>query len=367
MVPLKSAFVTFKALTGLLLLTRLPRIMRKLHIGIIGAGGIVLQRHLPALLEMPDVEIVAVSNSSYESSVRFCDTHLPHATPMKNWADLVALPDLDIIWIGTQPYMHAPICISALEAGRHVFCQARMAMNAAEAEEMLQAAQKRPHLVTMLCPPPMGMRGDLVMHQLLRERFIGEPTSIRLRSLNSSFIDASAPAHWRQKIELSGCNVLTLGIYVEVLQRWLGRISAVTARSKTVHPLRGLYEVRIPDLVNVLAEFESGAEGVLEFSGVSPFAPTDQLEIYGEHGAIHYDLASEQIKMGRVGDQSLRDYPVPPELVREWTVEHDFIHAVRNPGLPRPRPSFEDGLAYMQVVEAVAESARSQRRVEIPG
>ncbi len=340
--------------------------MRKLHIGIVGAGGIVLQRHLPALLAMPDVEIVAVSNSSYESSVRFCDEHLPHATPMKNWADLVALPDLDIIWIGTQPYMHAPICISALEAGRHVFCQARMAMDAAEAEEMLDASRKRPHLVTMLCPPPMGMRGDLVMRDLLQSRQIGDPVSVRLRSLSGIFLNAAAPAHWRQRVELSGCNVLTLGIYVEVLQRWLGPIRAVTARSKTLYPFRELYEVKIPDMVNVLVEFENGAEGVLEFSGISAFAPTDQLEIYGDHGAIHYDLAGEVIRVGRLGDDALRDHPIPPELSREWTVERDFINAVRDPQAPRPHPDFADGLAYMRVVQAVSESAQSQRRVEIP-
>jgi len=314
---------------------------------------------------MPDVEIVAVSNSTYASSERFCKEHLPHATPLKNWAELVSLPDLDIIWIGTPPYMHAPICVSALEAGRHVFCQARMAMNLAEAQEMLVAAQKRPHLVTMLCPPPYGMRGDLMMQRLLSEEWIGNPTRVHLRSLSSAFLDPSAPPHWRQRIELSGLNVLTLGIYVEVLQRWLGPIRAVTARSSIVHRIRGLYEVQIPDIVHVLAEFENGAEAVLEFSGVDTFAPADQLEIYGDRGALRYEFGTEKIAAGRLGDSGLEPIEIPADLVREWTVERDFIAAVKNPSLPRPRPSFEDGVAYMSVVQAVADSAASQKRVEI--
>ena len=78
-------------------------------------------RHLPALKKNPGVEIVAVSNSTYESSERFCRDELPQATPMRNWADLLAVPDLDIIWIGTPPYMHSAVTISALEAGKHVF------------------------------------------------------------------------------------------------------------------------------------------------------------------------------------------------------------------------------------------------------
>ena len=337
----------------------------KLHIGIVGAGGIVLQRHLPALLAMPDVEIIAVSNSTYASSERFCKEHLPHATPLKNWAELVSLPDLDIVWIGTPPYMHAPISVSALEAGRHVFCQARMSMNLAEAQEMLAAAQKRPHLVTTLCPPPYGLKGDFMMQRLLKEEWIGKPTRVRLRSLSSVFLDPAAPPHWRQRVELSGLNVLTLGIYVEVLQRWLGPIRAVTARTKIVHPFRGLYEVRIPDVVHVLAEFENGAEAVLEFSGVDAFAPSDALEIYGDRGALRYEFGAETIMAGRLGDCALEPIEIPADLAREWTVERDFIAAVKKPSEPRPRPTFEDGVAYMRVVQAVADSATAHRRVEV--
>ena len=69
---------------------------------------------------------------------------MPQATPMRNWADLVALPDLDVIWIGTPPYLHSAVTVSALEAGKHVFCQARMSMDLAEAEEMLAASDVIP-------------------------------------------------------------------------------------------------------------------------------------------------------------------------------------------------------------------------------
>ena len=337
----------------------------KLRIGIVGAGGIVLQRHLPALLAMPNVEIVAVSNSTYASSERFCREHLPHATPLKNWAELVSLRELDVVWIGTPPYMHAPVSISALEAGRHVFCQARMAMNLEEANEMRVAARKRPHLVAMLCPPPHGMRGDAFMRKLLKDQIIGRPHQVRLQSLSPVYLNASAPAHWRQQIELGGVNVLTLGIYVEVLQRWLGPIRAVTARAKIVHRTRDHYDVRTPDLVTVLAEFDNGAEGVLEFSGVAAFAPVDRLEIYGDCGTLRYDFSSDTITAGHLGDRAAQTLEMPAGVEGEWTVEKDFIAAVKDPEQPRPHPTFEEGAAYMRVVQAVADSVAGQRRVEI--
>src|SRR5258705_10486812 len=69
----------------------------KLRIGIVGAGNIVRTRHLPALKKNSDVEIVAVSNSTYESSERFCRENALEALPIRNWAELVSTPDIDII------------------------------------------------------------------------------------------------------------------------------------------------------------------------------------------------------------------------------------------------------------------------------
>ena len=149
----------------------------KLRVGIVGAGNIVRTRHLPALEKNPDVEIVAVSNSTYESSEKFCREYSLSALPIHDWAELVATPDIDIVWIGTTPYMHSAVTISALEAGKHVFCQARMSMDLAEADEMLAASKRYPELVTMLCPPPFGLRGDLMVKKILAENYIGQSPS----------------------------------------------------------------------------------------------------------------------------------------------------------------------------------------------
>lgn len=336
----------------------------KLRIGMVGAGGIVLHRHLPALLAMEEVEIVAVCNASYESSRRFCHEHLPRATPMKNWADLVALPDLDIVWISTPPYMHAPVTVSALEAGRHVFCQARMAMNLEEAEEMLDASRQNPELVTALCPPPQGLKGDHLVRELLGEQAIGAPIGFRLQSLAPTYLNADAPLHWRQRIELSGLNVLALGIYAEVLQRWLGPIRAVSAQSTTLHRMRGGEEVRIPDRVEVLVEFVNGVHGTMELSGITAAPKADDLRIDGSVASFYYNFANDQITITRPGEEP-QIVGIPADEARHWTVERDFIDAILYPQQPRPRPSFEDGVAYMRVVQGVADSIAEGRRIEL--
>jgi predicted dehydrogenase len=337
----------------------------KLRIGIVGAGNIVRTRHLPALKKNPDAEIVAVSNSTYESSEQFCKEHCPGATPMQNWADLLAVPDLDIIWIGTPPYMHSAVTISALEAGKHVFCQARMAMDLAEAEEMLATTKRFPELVTMLCPPPYGMQADLLVKKMLAENAIGTPHAVRLQSFTGVYLNPEAPAHWRQKIEISGLNVLTLGIYVEVLQRWLGDIAGVFARGKILNAERRGYRVIVPDMLNVLCVLENGAEGVLEFSGVHAGAANDRLRIFGDRGALLYDFTNERVRSVKYGGREMEDLDVPKELVTEWRVEDDFINAVKSKGRVRPRPNFEDGVRYMRVVQAVADSRAGNEWVPI--
>jgi len=284
---------------------------------------------------------------------------------MRNWPELLALPDIDIIWIGTPPVMHSAVTVSALEAGKHVFCQARMSMDLAEAEEMLAASKRYPELVTMLCPPPMGMRADLLVKKLLAEDYIGRPHHVRLQSFASNYLDPGAPPHWRQRIEISGLHVLTLGIYVEVLQRWLGDINGVFARGNIVQPIRQGYEVIIPELLTVLCAFDNGAEGVLEFSGVDALAPSDRVEIYGSSGTLTYDFGSDVVQAGKVGDRGLHAVELPAELETEWRVEEDFLAAVKSKGRVRPHPNFEDGLRYMRVVQAIADSRARNEWVAI--
>src|SRR6266536_3160927 len=143
----------------------------KLRIGIIGAGGIVRSRHLPALRAVEGVEVVAVCNRSRESGEAVArEWSIPEV--MTDWRDLVARPDLQAVFIGTWPYTHAEMSVAALEAGKHVFCQARMARDLAEARQMLAAAERHPRQVAMLCPGlGNGTQGDRLIRHLLSQGY----------------------------------------------------------------------------------------------------------------------------------------------------------------------------------------------------
>lgn len=337
---------------------------RVIRIGFIGAGGIVRQRHLPALKAMEGVELVAVCNQHQESAAAVsADYGIPEIAT--KWEDVVARPDIDVVWIGTTPHLHAPITIAALEAGKHVFCQARMAMNLSEARSMLTAAESHPGQATMLCPAPMALKYGLYFNKLLRDRAIGRIYHFYFRALTAQWANASAPAHWRQRTEISGDNILSVGIYAEALARFLGNPVSLCARGEVFIENRGGYTVRIPDYVHVLGRWPQDVAGTLEWSGVAWHGGSERVEIYGSEGRLVYDFSNDRILLGRSGDAQITEVEVPPEFKREWTVEQDFIHAVREHG--HPEPSFRTGVRYMEFVDAVQRSMAETAWVRLPG
>jgi len=343
--------------------------MEEVRIGIIGAGGIVKQRHLPGLRTVPGAKVRVVCNRSRESGEAIArEWEIPEVTT--DWRALVARDDLDAVLIGTWPYTHAEMTIAALEAGKHVFCQARMARTASEAHAMLRAAEAHPHLVTMLCPPPAGMLGDRLIRRLLAEGYLGEPREVLATGRQAGNLDASAPLHWRQNFALQGYNTLTLGLWLEVIHRWMGPHRRVTAILKTHTPERldaatGLRErVEIAESVAIAAELQNGAVGCYQFSGVARHASPNCIELYGTEGTLRYNLDTEEVLGGRASDAEARPLAIPAELARPWTVEADWIAGIRE-GTP-VEPNFVDGVLYMEFTEAVYRSFRLGKAVELP-
>ena len=334
-----------------------------IRIGIVGAGSIVRQRHLPGLRLLDGVSVDVVANSTPASAGKFIQEEALAARVAENWEALVNDPGIDAVWIGTHPDLHEPVTLAALRAGKHVFCQARMARDLPEARRMLAAAEAAPDLVTMLCPPPYGLRQDTFIRHLLAEKFIGDIEELDLESLNGAFLDPTAPAHWRQRRETSGRNVMTLGIYTEVLQRWLGAIDWVEADGRVATPVRDGYRVEIPEELEVRAGFAQGFPARWNFSNIHSGDPVEALTLTGRGGRLRIDFLTEEIRLEKDGTVSLLE--TPAGLSRPWQVERDFIDAVRSPTLPHPRPTFEDGVAYMEVVQAVEDARISGIRVPV--
>lgn len=337
-----------------------------LRVGFVGAGGIVRQRHVPGLKQVPGVELYGVVNRSPESSERAAkELGIAHTYP--SWQELIADPNVDVVWVGTQPYMHSTLTIAALAAGKHVFCQARLAMDAADAQAMVDAAAKSDRTV-MICPPPHYMEGDRLVRRLIAEGFLENLRSMLVRSYNNTFADPAKPLHWREIGSLSGVNTMDVGMMSEVTTRWVGPASRVMAFARTTYETRPAEggrrgKVDRPDTLSAICELRRGGVGTFMVSTVVHHGNPNYIELYGSEGTIKYTMGADHIMAGKA-DGALERVDISPDEWRHWTVERDFVEAVRG-GNRTPEPTFEDGLAYMKFTEAVFESADSGRAVEV--
>lgn len=114
-----------------------------LKIGIIGCGGIAKGKHMPALQEIADCEMVAfcdiIPERAEEAAAKF---GVEGAKTYTDYKELLKDPAIDVVHVCTPNRSHCFITVDALEAGKHVMCEKPMAINTAEAEKMLEAAKR---------------------------------------------------------------------------------------------------------------------------------------------------------------------------------------------------------------------------------
>jgi predicted dehydrogenase len=343
---------------------------KKIRIGLIGAGANTRLRHIPGFREQPEVDIVAVCNRRPESTNAIArEFGVPRT--YAHWEELLADPEMDTIVIGTWPYLHCPITLAALERGLHVLTEARMSMNAAQAHQMLQAARKHPELVTQIVPSPFGLKGHDVMRELIEAGYLGELREVQVMGMNAALADPAGPLSWRQDAALSGFNMLTLGIVHETLLRWVPPPVRVLAQAHAhlatrIDPESGVRRaVGTPDSVQVLTVLANGARASYHFSGVTDFGQKMSIQLYGSEGMLHYDLAADKIFGARRSKGEPSEIPIPPDKVRSWRVEADFIDAIRT-GSKIQLTDFAGGVAYMEFTEAVALSAERGEAIDLP-
>ena len=344
--------------------------METIRIGIVGLGANTRSRHLPGLRACQAVEVDAVCNSSAESTSRAASEHEIPRT-FENWQQLVEDPDLDAVVIGTWPYLHCPITLAALQAGKHVMTEARMAMDSSQAHEMLAASQQRPELVTQIVPSPLGLPCHRAVLDILASGQLGTIREVVVLATNSGYADPHTPLHWRQSREFSGLNSLALGIVHEPLARWLPDPLDLFARATTFTSQRPsedgdlVEDVGTPDSLHVLTQFPNGARGIYHISGVLHGGPAPQIHIYGEQGSLKYLLAPEDQLLLAGSDGVFQPLEVPPEQRGGWRVEEEFVAAIRG----QEQIQFTDfsaGVRYMEFTEAVDISAREDRLVTLP-
>ena len=124
--------------------------MKKLKIGIIGCGGIANGKHMPALKQLPNVEMVAFCDIIVERAEKAkVDYGTPDAKVYENYKDLISDESIDVVHVCTPNRSHSFITVDALDSGKHVMCEKPMAINSEEALKMIEAAKRNNKKLTI--------------------------------------------------------------------------------------------------------------------------------------------------------------------------------------------------------------------------
>ncbi len=342
----------------------------EVRIGIVGAGSIARKRHLPGFRAIPGVRVMGVCNSRRESSNRVAREYdIPKI--FGSWEHLVEDADIDAVVIGTWPYLHCPITLAALDAGKHVLTQARMAMNAREAQRMLDRSRECPAQTTMVVPSPYGLVGEEFVRSLIDDGFLGHLREVHVTGRSSALADPKSPLSWRQITKYSGFNMLNLGILYESVLRWVPPADRVLAHASKLIPKRldpetgKAARVGTADHVGVLTGQEDGSVGVYRLSGVVLHGEEMTVELFGSAGSLRYDLIRDELFGAKKDQAELQPMAIPEARRGGWNVEAEFIGAIRGEN-PVVHTDFLTAARYMQFTEAVARSSRHQQPVGLP-
>jgi predicted dehydrogenase len=277
--------------------------MAIIKVGLIGAGWMG-RAHAAAFEnatrifgdEPATLQIVSVADVSEAAARDFAMRfRVPHWS--KQWRELVADPEIDVIDITTPNDAHPEIAIAALAAGKHVYCEKPMANTAADAKAMRDAAVMAGVRTLVgfnyLCSPIQAYAKELIMSGALGKIF-----HFRGTFDNDYMVDPAFPFTWRTDAKAAGragalgdmtTHVISLAHYL------VGEVTEVCAARQTLHPVRktaaGVERlVENDDLAHLICRFAGGASGYLEASRVGTGRKLYlSYEIQGTEGALLFD------------------------------------------------------------------------------
>ena len=353
--------------------------MNPLRVGVVGAG--IGVHYAESFQRIGDVEVVALCASSTRNAGPAAD-RLGIEAVFTDFDEMLAQLELDIVAIATPNDLHHPMTLAAVEAGAHVLCDKPLAMNSAQALEMLEAAERRGvrHIV------PFWWRFLPVVtraHELLADGSFGEPHFAYVRYLNCGWGDPHGPMRWQFDLTRSGTGALAnIGSHaIHVLQWLAGDITRVCAHSavnvaERTWPDGTVAHPDAEDTVAFVAELRNGAPVSFLASSVAYQARSAfSVAVHCSEGSVGVAAESHwphsaigRLTVMRRGDEGPRQLAVPgpptsgglpagaqPQDVAYTAIAAELVAAIRH---ARPAaPGFGEGLRVQEVIDAASASA----------
>ena len=304
-----------------------------------------------------------------------------------DWRELIDRDDIHIINICSPNSLHLEQLLAALAAGKHIYCDKPLVVNAAEAAQV-EAALARYRGIGQMTLHSRFYPATLRAKQLIGEGFLSNVISFRGAYLLAGGVDPERPPGWRQRPTEGGGALGDLGPHVlDLLDYLVGPVASVRAQTRVLYPERpdGAGR-RVPvaeDQVLMLARLAGGALGTIEASTLATGVENElRFELHGDRGALRfnlmeasylqaYDLREPETPLG--GQRGWRQiatvsryeppavFPTPKDSPG-WLRGHihclyNFLQGVAS-GV-QPEPSLQRGVDLQRKIAAVARSVET--------
>jgi len=356
-------------------------------IGIVGTG-FARNTQIPGFRDCMGAKVVAIA-SRHQDRAASVAQEFGIEKVARDWQELVSLNDVDLVSIVTPPSTHMEITLAALAQGKAVLCEKPMALNAAEAQRMTEAAAAR-GVLALIDHELRFLNSRRTMRAMLQSGAIGS-----IRHCNYVFRSdyrgiADRAWDWWSDVGMGGGTLGAIGSHVIDSYRWIlgteiTEVLGMLATHITERPEKASGEMRLvtsDDEAKLLfrfadGPFNRGATGAASLSVVESGSYENRLEFYGSTGALMVEETGE-LWHSPAGSGAWRpvqvdqDHMAPGMRQSSWSrgftaFSGAIVEALRSgKKTVKDAATFADGLRVQRVLDAARESHKSGRWVQVP-
>jgi predicted dehydrogenase len=333
------------------------------NVGVIGLG--MGRDHLMQYKDVPDVRILGIADVD-EKRLESCraEFSVPHA--FSDYRKLLKLADLDAVSVALPNNLHASVTIEALEAGRHVLVEKPMAMNAAEARRMIEAAGRTGKHLALAMNYRWNIREAGYLRQVIAAGTLGEIYSVRSVSTRRRTFPRGHKIWFSDRSRSGGGALIDMGPHILDLAMWFAgdwEPVSVSGVARTAI----MTDTDIDDYACGLVRMKGGCTISIESTWASHTRPGLSVTVLGTKGGAVLDMSSSQVLTFFGEDGATLTESKPTEIVlspdMEPRVQAHFVDCIRTGKAAENTPA--RGLAVMQIIEGIYRSSADGREVRI--
>jgi predicted dehydrogenase len=327
-----------------------------LRLGVLGVSTFATKRMIPAMQKAQDITVAAIASRTRDKCDRAA-SELSIAKAYGSYEELLADREIDAVYIPLPNHLHVPYAIKAAEAGKHVLCEKPIALNAAQARELVAVRDRTGVLIQEAAMVRVHPRWVATRAELSKgaSSKIGE-----LKAIVSSFgYTLRFRDNIRYHADMGGGTLLDVGFYPVSISRFCFNAEPTRVLATLVPDADSGVDIQ----VSAMLDFPGGQS---VFSCGMQLSPTQHVALMGSKGRISVDMPWSPFADRPTRLQIDRSEQLEEPMVETVTfatcnqytlLAEQFARAIKSGG-PAPLP-LEDSVKNMSVLDALARSAKS--------